>query len=89
MTLLSILAQLTIILPIFFNFKQKLYEDHKYTKKLKLPLIVYILFIVLAAIPVLGLIAWVVIIAKIINSIINNDLYYKPGRIIKFLFKEY
>lgn len=66
------------------------YEDDKFDieDKVKIPIIAYFLFIIANIIPGAGLGIDIWIMGLIIKSLIEEDLYYKPGKIAKFLFKQ-
>ena len=91
-----IIYLIQIILTLFSIFiSRKLYDYGNYKKdefdeddKVQFPIIAYFLFIVLNFIPIVGIISNLVVISIIIKSLIEEDLYYKPGKICKFLFKQ-
>ena len=56
--------------------------------KIKIPIIAYLLFIIANIVPVLGLVIDIWLIGLISKSLLEEDLYYKPGKITKFLFKQ-
>lgn len=89
--LIQIILSLLLII-----ITRKLYEDGDYENdkfdiedKIKIPIIAYFLFIIANIIPGLGLgidiYLWGVLISKFL---LKEDLYYKPGKIAKFLFKQ-
>lgn len=74
----------TVLSLLLIFITRKLYEDGNYEKdefdiedKIKIPIIAYFLFII--DIWLTGLIC---------KSLLEEDLYYKPGKITKFLFKQ-
>ena len=87
------------LLQIIFTFllistSRKLYDCGNYEEddfdpddKIKIPIIAYIALILINFISILGLIADTVLIFWIIYELISEDVYYKPGKIVKFLFK--
>ena len=88
--LIQIILSLLLIIIV-----RKLYEDGNYRKdefdiedKIKIPIIAYLLFIIANIIPGLGLGIDIWISGLIIKSLLEEDLYYKPGKIVKFLFKQ-
>ena len=88
------LIQIVLSLLLIFIFR-KLYkygyykEDKFYIEdKIKIPIIAYFLFIIVNIIPILGLVIDIWLIGLIIKSLIEEDVYYKPGKIMKFLFKQ-
>ena len=91
-----IIYLIQIILTLFFFFIiRKLYDYGNYKKdefdeddKVHFPIIAYFLFIVLNFIPIVGIISNLVVISIIIKALVEEDLYYKPGKICKFLFKQ-
>ena len=94
--MIAIIYLIQIVLSLLLIFiTRKLYEDGHYKKdefdiedKIKIPVIAYLLFIIANIIPVLGLGIDIWLIGLISNSLIDQDLYYKPGKILKFLFKQ-
>ena len=94
--MIGLIYLIQIILTLLLIFiSRKLYDDGDYEDdsfdiddKIKIPIIAYIGLIIINIIPVLGLgidlwISWL-----IIRSLIEEDLYYKPGKIVKFFFKQ-
>lgn len=88
------LIQIVLSLLLIFTTR-KLYEDGDYEDnefdiedKIKIPIIAYFLFIIANIIPGLGLGIDIWISGLIIKSLLEEDLYYKPGKIAKFLFKQ-
>ena len=88
------LIQIVLSLLLIFTTR-KLYEDGDYEDnefdiedKIKIPIIAYFLFIIANIIPGLGLGIDIWISGLIIKSLLEEDLYYKPGKIMKFLFKQ-
>lgn len=87
------------LLQIIFTFllisiSRKLYDYGNYEKddfdpedKIKIPIIAYIALILINFIPILGLIADLALIFWIIYELLEESVYYKPGKIVKFLFK--
>lgn len=94
--IMFIIYLIQIVLSLLLIFiTRKLYEDGDYEDnkfdikdKVKIPIIAYFLFIIANIIPVLGLGIDIWILGLIINSLLEEDLYYKPGKIAKFLFKQ-
>lgn len=90
-----IIYLIQIILTLFSIFiSRKLYDYGNYEKdefdeedKIQFPIIAYLLFIVLNFIPIVGIISNLFFIGLMIKFLIEGDLYYKPGKICKFLFK--
>lgn len=91
-----IIYLIQIILTLFSIFiSRKLYDCGNYKKdgfdeddKVQFPIIAYFLFIVLNFIPIVGILSNLVVISIIIKALVEEDLYYKPGKICKFLFKQ-
>lgn len=88
------LIQIVLSLLLIFSTR-KLYENGDYEDnefdiedKIKIPIIAYFLFIIANIIPGLGLGVDIWISGLIIKSLLEEDLYYKPGKIAKFLFKQ-
>lgn len=91
-----IIIQLILIVVIYF-ISRRLYtnvnEDDNgnyiFLKedRLKLPIIVYIGYVLLSIIPIFGLYIHSVVSFVIIGNIIDLNLYYKFSKILKFLFK--
>lgn len=91
-----IIIQLILIVVIYF-ISRRLYtnvnEDDNgnyiFLKedRLKLPIIVYIGYVLLSIIPIFGLYIHSVVSFVIIGNIIDLNLYYKFSKISKFLFK--
>lgn len=86
--------QIIFLLWIIY-ISRKLYTDGDYDDltfdkedKVKIPIILYILFVVISFIPIMGLFIHIFTFYRISKEIINEDLYYKPGKITQFLFKE-
>lgn len=94
--IMFIIYIIQIVLSLLLIFiTRKLYEDGDYEDnefdiedKVKIPIITYLLFIISNIIPVLGLVVDILILSLIIKSLIEQDMYYKPGKIVKFLFKQ-
>ena len=94
--MIAIIYLIQIILSLLLIFTtRKLYEDGDYEDnefdiedKIKIPIIAYFLFIIANIIPGLGLGIDIWISGLIIKSLLEEDLYYKPGKIVKFLFKQ-
>lgn len=94
--MIAIIYLIQIVLSLLLIFiTRKLYEDGNYKKdefdiedKIKIPIIAYLLFIIANIIPVLGLGVDIWLLGLIIKSLLEEDLYYKPGKIAKFLFKQ-
>ena len=94
--MIAIIYLIQIVLSLLLIFiTRKLYEDGHYEKdefdiedKIKIPIIAYLLFIIANIIPGLGLGIDIWLIGLICKSLIEEDLYYKPGKIAKFLFKQ-
>lgn len=88
------------LLQIIFTFllisiSRKLYDHGNYKEdifdpddKIKIPIIVYIALILINFIPILGIIVDVASIFVINHELISEGVYYKPGKIAKFLFKQ-
>ena len=94
MIVIIYLIQIILSLLLIFTTR-KLYEDGNYKKdefdiedKIKIPIIIYFLFIVFNVIPGIGLIIDIWLSGLIIKSLLEEDVYYKPGKIAKFLFKQ-
>ena len=91
-----IIYLIQIILTLFSIFiSRKLYDYGNYEKdefdeedKIQFPIIAYLLFIIANIIPGLGLGVDIWLLGLIIKSLLEEDLYYKPGKITKFLFKQ-
>ncbi len=79
--LLLILFMVVRNLYTFGSYKEDSFED-----KIKLPVIVYISAVGLSLVPLLGLGLQIILFIIIIQEIVVEDLYYKPGKISKFLF---
>ena len=84
-----------ILFLLLIIIVRKLYEDGNYRKdefdiedKIKIPIIAYLLFIITNIIPGLGLGVDIWLLGLIIKSLLEEDVYYKPGKIAKFLFKQ-
>ena len=94
--MIAIIYLIQIVLYLLLIFiSRKLYKYGNYEKeifdiedKIKIPVIAYILFIIANIIPVLGLGIDIWLIYLISYSLMEEDLYYKPGKIAKFLFKQ-
>lgn len=94
--MIAIIYLIQIVLSLLLIFiSRKLYEYGNYKKeifdiedKIKIPVIAYLLFIIANIIPALGLGIDIWLIYLISYSLIEQDLYYKPGKITKFLFKQ-
>ena len=94
--MIAIIYLIQIVLSLLLIFKtRKLYQCGNYETnrfdiedKIKIPIIVYFLFIIANIIPGLGLGIDIWLIGLICKSLIEQDLYYKPGKITKFLFKQ-
>lgn len=94
--IMFIIYVIQIVLSLLLIFiTRKLYEDGNYKNdkfdiedKIKIPIIVYFLFIIFNIIPVAGLVIDIWLCALITKYLIYEDLYYKPGKIAKFLFKQ-
>lgn len=94
--IMFIIYVIQIVLSLLLIFiTRKLYEDGDYEDdefdiedKVKIPIIAYLLFIISNIIPVLGLVVDIWILGFIIKSLLEEDVYYKPGKIAKFLFKQ-
>ena len=94
--MIAIIYLIQIILSLLLIFTtRKLYKDGDYEDnefdiedKIKIPIIAYFLFIIANIIPGLGLGIDIWISGLIIKSLLEEDLYYKPGKIAKFLFKQ-
>ena len=94
--IMFIIYVIQIVLSLLLIFiTRKLYEDGSYEDnefdiedKIKIPIIAYLLFIIANIIPGLGLGIDIWLIGVIIKSLIEEDVYYKPGKITKFLFKQ-
>ena len=84
-----------ILFLLLIIIVRKLYEDGNYRKdefdiedKIKIPIIAYFLFIIVNVIPGVGLGIDIWLFGLIIKSLLEEDVYYKPGKIAKFLFKQ-
>lgn len=94
--MIEIIYLIQIVLSLLLIFiSRKLYEDGNYKKeifdiedKIKIPIIIYFLFIVFNVIPGGGLIIDIWLSGLIIKSLLEEDVYYKPDKIAKFLFKQ-
>ena len=94
--MIAIIYLIQIVLSLLLIFiTRKLYEDGHYKKdefdiedKIKIPVIAYLLFIIVNIIPGLGLVIDIWLTGLICKSLLEEDLYYKPGKITKFLFKQ-
>ena len=94
--MIAIIYLIQIVLSLLLIFiTRKLYEDGNYEKdefdiedKIKIPVIAYLLFIIVNIIPGLGLVIDIWLTGLICKSLLEEDLYYKPGKITKFLFKQ-
>ena len=94
--MIAIIYLIQIVLSLLLIFiTRKLYEYGNYENdefdiedKIKIPVIAYLLFIIANIIPALGLGIDIWLIYLISYSLIEQDLYYKPGKITKFLFKQ-
>lgn len=94
--MIAIIYLIQIVLSLLLIFiTRKLYEYGNYKKeifdikdKIKIPVIAYLLFSIANIIPGLGLGIDIWLIGVIIKSLIEEDVYYKPGKITKFLFKQ-
>ena len=66
------------------------YEDNDFDieDKMLFPIILYILFIIVNLIPIVGIIVDLVIIIVIAVGLVGENIYYKPGKIVKFLFQK-
>lgn len=91
--LIIYLLQLIFIL-LLISTSRKLYEygnfeedDFDPQDKIKFPIIAYIALILINFIPILGLIADGALTFWIIYELLEEEVYYKPGKIVKFLFK--
>ena len=94
MIVIIYLIQIVLSL-LLISVSRKLYEDGDYEDnefdiedKIKIPIIAYFLFIIANIIPGLGLGIDIWISGLIIKSLLEENLYYKPGKIAKFLFKQ-
>lgn len=81
------------LLLIFITRKLYKYGDYKEDKfyiedKIKIPIIAYFLFIIVNIIPGLGVVIDICLTVLICKSLLEEDVYYKPGKITKFLFKQ-
>lgn len=91
-----IIYVIQIVLSLLLIFiTRKLYEYGDYEDdefdiedKIKIPIIAYLLFIIANIIPVLGLGIDICLLILISKSLLEEDVYYKPGKITKFLFKQ-
>lgn len=85
-----VLIFITLLLNfiLFSQFKRRSYEDKNFTEKIKVPVWVYLIYFVLAIIPVIGIIAFGFWIWLFIQFLKDADVYYKPGWFIKLLSKE-
>ena len=88
------LIQIVLFL-LLISVSRKLYEYGSYEDnefdiedRIKIPIIAYLLFIIANIIPGLGLGIDIWLIGSIIKSLIEEDVYYKQGKITKFLFKQ-
>lgn len=66
------------------------YNDLTFNKKdkVKIPIILYLLLIILSFVPIGGIIFEISIFYIIVSNLIEEKLYYKPGKITQFLFKQ-
>jgi uncharacterized membrane protein len=66
------------------------YDDLTFDKedKVKIPIIAYLFGIIISLLPVAGIVFQVFIIIRLVIDFMEKDLYYKPGKITQFLFKE-
>ena len=94
MIVIIYLIQIVLSL-LLISVSRKLYDygDYKDNEfdiedKIKIPIIAYLLFIIANIVPGLGLGIDIWLIGVIIKSLLEEDLYYKPGKITKFLFKQ-
>ena len=91
-----ILMCIQIILMFWLIYiSRKLYTDGDYDDltfdeedKVKIPIILYLFGIIISLIPIGGIVLQIVIFFRLITSFMEEDLYYKPGKITQFLFKE-
>ena len=94
--MIVIIYLIQIILSLLLIFiTRKLYQDGDYKDnefdiedKIKIPIIAYLLFIIANIVPGLGLGIDIWLFGLIIKSLLEEDVYYKPGKITKFLFKQ-
>ena len=94
--MIAIIYLIQIVLSLLLIFiTRKLYKYGNYKKeifdiedRIKISIIIYLLFIVVNVIPGLGLWIDICLFGLIIKFLIEKDLYYKPGKITKFLFKQ-
>jgi hypothetical protein len=66
------------------------YDDLTFDKedKVKIPIIAYLFGIIISLLPIGGIVFQVFILGRLIFLFMEEDLYYKPGKITQFLFKE-
>lgn len=83
-----VIIQIILMSFTFYTLRRKLYGDMDFTKRIKIPIYAYLLFGVLGIIPILGMIMWLVVNVWILFSIIEQDIYYKKGKIVTFLTKD-
>lgn len=91
-----ILISIQIILMLWIIYiSRKLYTDGDYDDltfdkedKIKIPIILYLLLVISSFVPIGGIIFEVVIFYIIASNLIEEELYYKPGKITQFLFKQ-
>lgn len=73
---------------LLFQLKRRAYQDKNYTKKIKIPLWMYLLCLTIALIPVVSVLFWIFICILFLRLCFTNDIYYKPGWIVRLLQKE-
>lgn len=81
-----------IILILFIIFSNRLYFNLEYTKKCTFYIWMYAILILSTLIPVINIILLFIVITYLINYYLNHisedEIYYKPGLITKFLTKK-
>lgn len=66
------------------------YDDLTFDKedKVKIPIIVYLITLIVSLIPIAGIIFQIAFLIEFFVGLVQKDVYYKPGKIIQFLFKK-
>lgn len=78
---------------VLFSIRDNLFLDARLSKPFKFPIFFYIGYFLLAFIPYFNIFMFIVWIVILIRLLVGGEwsspsIYYKPGKIIKFLTKE-
>jgi len=74
---------------IMYIVKVKLYEDPNYLEKVQGTIGFYALGMVITFIPIINTLGVCFFMYMLIRLLLDEEIYYKPGRILKFLNKKW